>query len=60
MTPKRDAAAVRRILSAIDKHKAAIAALERDLPGHANRLSHAHGYRVVLRGPALKQLAMAS
>ncbi len=60
MTPKRDAAAVRRILSAIEKRKAEIAELERDLVPHANRLSDAHGYRVHLRGPALKQLAYAA
>ena len=60
MTPKRDAAAVRRILASIKKHKAAIASLERDLPAHANRLSHAHGYCMVLRGEALERLAYAS
>ncbi len=60
MTPKHDAAAVRRIMAAIDKRKAEIAQLERDLTGHANRLSFAHGYRMVPRGPALEKLAYAS
>ncbi len=60
MSPSHDARAVRRILTAIEKRRTEIAELERNLVPHANRLSDAHGYRVVLRGPALRQLAMAS
>lgn len=60
MTPKRDAAAVRRIITLIEKRERELAELNRDLVPHANRLCFANGLRVPLRGPALKQLAFAS
>lgn len=60
MTPKQDAAAVRRILAGMDKRRAELAELERNLMPLANRLSFANGYRVPLRGMALRNLAEAA
>jgi len=57
MTPKQDAKAVIRGINRIERLKAQLAEAERDLVPHANRLSFAKGYRVPLRGKALRDLA---
>lgn len=60
MTPKQDARAVMRTINRIDRLKAQLAEAERALVPHANRLSFAKGYRVPLRGKALRDLAGAA